>query len=339
MTVHGSKGLQAPVVILPDTVRIKNLGRDAKWLKDGDILLYPLNKDAYTNRCCELVEKEKALSLEEYHRLLYVALTRAEDHLCVCGYKKKSKPNEESWYEIFKEAFANLNINQKDGVSEYCVEQLLAVEKVDNIKTPKTEYKLPIWLREIPADEGFLAKPLTPSHQDESLICAVSPLVENNDGKLFARGKLIHKMLQFLPMSLEEKRDELIDVFLSKQADDFNDVEKMIIKLEVKSLLENSEFAPLFSAKSVAEVSLIGVSGEHIISGQIDRLVVCDDKVMIVDYKTNRPAAKTVDDVPEAYIKQMKSYKDLVKQIYKDKKVEAYILWTNTAKIMKLDNV
>ena len=95
----------------------------------------------------------------------------------------------------------------------------------------------------------------------------------------------------------------------------------------------------MFSIKSVAEVSLIGVSGEHIISGQIDRLVVCDDKVMIVDYKTNRPAAKTINDVPKAYIKQMGSYKNLVKQIYPDKKIEAYILWTNTATIMKLDNI
>jgi hypothetical protein len=98
-------------------------------------------------------------------------------------------------------------------------------------------------------------------------------------------------------------------------------------------------FAPLFSQNSVAEVSLMGVVGEHIISGQIDRLVVCDDKVMIVDYKTNRPAAKNIDDVPSAYIKQMKSYKELVQQIYQNKKIEAYILWTNTADIMKLDNL
>ena len=83
----------------------------------------------------------------------------------------------------------------------------------------------------------------------------------------------------------------------------------------------------------------MGVVGEHIISGQIDRLVVCEDKVMIVDYKTNRPAAKNLEEVPEAYIKQMRSYKQLICEIYPNKKVEAFILWTNTAKIMKLDNI
>ena len=111
------------------------------------------------------------------------------------------------------------------------------------------------------------------------------------------------------------------------------------IKKEVLELLGNPSFAPLFSKNSVAEVALMGVVGEHIISGQIDRLVVCDDTVMIVDYKTNRPAAKRLEDVPQAYIKQMRSYKQLVEEIYPDKKVEAFILWTNTAKIMKLDNL
>ncbi len=338
MTVHGSKGLQAPIVILPDTVRVKGVSKDAKWFRDDNLLLYPLNKDGYVNKCCDLVENEKKLSLEEYHRLLYVALTRAEDCLCVCGYKKKNKPNEESWYEIFKEAFSKIGIDV-DGGKVYNVEQLVETAKVEAEKEEKTEIIFPKWLKEEPQNEGLLAKPLTPSHQDESKVCAVSPLAENNDGKLYARGKLIHKMLQFLPMVKQEKRNNLIDVFLSKQNENFSDREKEIIKNEVMNLLNNPEFAPLFSQNSVAEVSLMGLAGEHIISGQIDRLVECDDKVMIVDYKTNRPAAKNINDVPKAYIKQMKSYKDLIKQIYPNKKIEVYILWTNTTTIMKLDNV
>lgn len=339
MTVHGSKGLQAPIVILPDTVRVKGINRDAKWFRDEDILLYPLNKDGYIKKCCDLIEEDKKNSLDEYHRLLYVALTRAEECLCICGYKKKNKPNEESWYEVFKEAFSKIGINQKNKDLVYNVEQLLEVKKVEDIKIKENKIIKPKWLEEIVKDEDPFAKPLTPSHQDERMVCAVSPLAENNDGKLYARGKLIHKLLQFLPIVEEEKRDALIDVFLNKQAEDFDDKTKEFIKLEVLKLLNNSEFAPLFSSKSVAEVSLMGVVGEHIISGQIDRLVVCDDKVMIVDYKTNRPAAKTLNDVPKAYIKQMKAYKDLIKKIYPNKKIEVYILWTNTTTIMKLDNI
>ena len=184
-----------------------------------------------------------------------------------------------------------------------------------------------------------MAKPLTPSHQEENSVAAISPLDENNNEKLYARGKIIHKMLQFLPLAEEKTRESLIDAFLIKQVSDFDNNEKDKIKKEVLELLGNPYFAPLFSKNSVAEVALMGVVGEHIISGQIDRLVVCDDKVMIVDYKTNRPAAKRLEDVPQAYIKQMRSYKQLVEEIYPDKKVEAFILWTNTAKIMKLDNL
>lgn len=339
MTVHGSKGLQAPIVILPDTVRVKGVNRDAKWFRDNDILLYPLNKDAYIKKCCDLVDNDKKNSLDEYHRLLYVALTRAEECLCVCGYKKKNKPNEESWYEIFKEAFSKIGISQTNKEIVYDVEQSVDVEQSKVVEIKNDEIIMPEWLKKTVKEEEPFAKPLTPSHQDESSVCAVSPLAENNVGKLYARGKLIHKLLQFLPTVEEGKRNDLTDIFLSRQADDFDAKEKETIKSEVSDLLNNSEFAPLFSTKSVAEVSLMGVVGEHIISGQIDRLVVCDNKVMIVDYKTNRPAAKTLNDVPKAYIKQMKAYKDLVQQIYPNKKIEAYILWTNTTTIMKLDNI
>ena len=87
---------------------------------------------------------------------------------------------------------------------------------------------VPKWLKELPQSEGFLAKPLTPSHQDESNVCAVSPLMENNDGKLYARGKLIHKMLQFLPMIEPEKRESRVDMFLCKQCHELDDKEKLV---------------------------------------------------------------------------------------------------------------
>ena len=103
------------------------------------------------------------------------------------------------------------------------------------------------------------------------------------------------------------------------------------------SLIHNPTFAPLFSENSLAEVSLMGQADDQIISGQIDRLIVLPNKVMIIDYKTNRPAAQTLSDVPEAYRKQMQAYKKLIAHIYPDKKVETYILWTNTAHIMKID--
>ena len=339
MTVHGSKGLQAPIVILPDTTKVKSLSRDAKWFKADDILLYPLNKDCYSQECEKLIVKEKELLLDEYHRLLYVALTRAEECLCVCGFKNKNNPNSESWYEVIKEAFAKIAVEDETVGLVYDVKQEIEPNKNKNDKAKKSETDAPLWLKIAPKKEGPLAKPLTPSHQDECFIGAISPLLESDNEKLYSRGKIIHKMLQFLPMVEENKRHSLIDTFLARQVLSFDEKEKNKIKKEVLELLENPNFAPLFSQNSVAEVPLMGVVGDHIISGQIDRLVVCDDTVMIIDYKTNRPAANKIEDVPSAYIKQMRSYKQLVKEIYPDKKVEAFILWTNAAKVMKIDNI
>lgn len=91
MTVHGSKGLQAPIVILPDTVRVVGTKKEGGLLWD-DIFYYPLTAGDYEKNCAEIKNREAELALEEYRRLLYVALTRAEDRLCICGYRKKTKP-------------------------------------------------------------------------------------------------------------------------------------------------------------------------------------------------------------------------------------------------------
>ena len=118
-------------------------------------------------------------------------------------------------------------------------------------------------------------------------------------------------------MILERKRNEIIR--------------------EVMALLQDKRFGSVFGPRSQAEVPVMGRVGDKIISGQIDRLVVTDDKVIIVDYKTNRPAAQTLQDVPPSYLKQMKAYRELISRIYPDLSVETYILWTNTAQMMKIE--
>lgn len=336
MTVHGSKGLQAPIVILPDTLRVKAIKQESGWLKTPEALLYPLSKENYEDTCCRLKEEEKALSLEEYHRLLYVALTRAEEYLCICGYKKKNKANEDSWYEICRAAIAPIAIKQPDEKLVYEVSQQLLPDTKPTTSIDIATPKLPSWLFQSPQKEPALARPLTPSHQDESGISALSPLTQTDNNRLYNRGRLIHKLLQFLPTTNIADRPALASEFLTLHGSDFSTAEKDKILTEVLSLTDDLQFAPLFGPNSLAEVALMGQVGDRIISGQIDRLVVTTTKVMIVDYKTNRPAAQTIDDVPQAYLKQMRAYHQLIAQIYPGKKVETYILWTNTAQIMKV---
>ena len=334
MTVHGSKGLQAPIVILPDTVRVRTAKQEAGWLYDKDTLFYPLGKNSYETTCRRLKEEEKSLSLEEYHRLLYVALTRAEECLCICGYKKKNNPNLESWYEICQNALKPLMSQSSNNILVYQTEQLIPPTAHPESRQASVLTAPPLWLHSPIKEETPLSKPLTPSHLDEKEISAASPLSTDNHNLLYNRGRLIHKLLQMLPSCNQSLRQSAIDEFLRTQAQDISDSAKTQISSEVMGLINDSRFAELFGPNSVAEVALMGEVDGQIISGQIDRLVVTKDKVIIVDYKTNRPAAQNIQDIPQPYIKQIQAYRKLISKIYPDKTIDSYILWTNTAHIM-----
>lgn len=336
MTVHGSKGLQAPIVIIPDTVRLKTVKQEAGWLSDNNNLFYPLNKDYYNEQCVQLQKQEQIKNIEEYNRLLYVALTRAGEQLYICGYSNKNSPNENSWYELCRQSLSKITSPDSNNNLVYHCFSELSQPSLQAVQSYSAPLEIPDWLDRKAVKENPLAHPLTPSHIDERKVAALSPLHQENSARLYARGSLIHKLLQFLPLTDEQNREQAAQTYLLTQAADFKEDERQKILREVLNLIKNPQFAPLFAADSLAEVPLMGEVDGRVISGQIDRLVVTDDKVMIVDYKTNRPAAKTIKDVPSCYTKQLQAYKKLVAAIYPDKKIETYILWTNTAQIMEI---
>ena len=179
-----------------------------------------------------------------------------------------------------------------------------------------------------------MAKPYTPS-QDESddEVDSVSPLADS--GNLYRRGTLIHRMLQFLPQN-EENREKAVDVFLQKNSEGFSAEDCRQIRSEVLALINNPEFAEIFGQYSQAEVPVMGEVGGKIISAQIDRLIIMPDKIKIVDFKTNRPPAQTIAETPPQYIRQLNAYAELMHQVYPQKTVETYILWTNEARLMKV---
>ena len=337
MTVHGSKGLQAPIVILPDTVRIKNTNQEAGWITNKDSLLYPLGKDYYNDDCINAQQLKQNLTLEEYNRLLYVALTRAGEQLYICGYTNKNSPNDQSWHELCHQSINRLSGQNDqlpfvyDIVGNYCP------DTKENKSQKPSHYEIPAWTSNPIMPENPLSRPLAPSHQDTKQISALSPLDNDNSSRLYARGNIIHKLLQFIPLQPHSNVSETIRAYLKTQAIDFSSSEQDKIYHEVLSLVENPQFAPLFAPNSLAEVSVMGQVDDRIISGKIDRLVVTSTSVMIVDYKTNRPAARTLSDVPPSYIKQLSAYKQLISRIYPNKKIDCYILWTNTAQMMHID--
>lgn len=338
MTVHGSKGLQSPIVILPDTVRVKNIKNEAGLLWDDGVLYYPFSSENYEDNCRKIKEREKESSLEEYRRLLYVALTRAEDRLCVCGYIKSGQPSEESWYDICAKSFGELGQTKEDGTICYEVSQ--QIENAPKASKNKVEQSLPdwAWIKNKPEAISPLSRPLTPSKLDEENDDEIwaSPLGDDGQSR-YRRGQVIHKLLQFLPEVKNVDKTLVIGEFLHKNAPDLSLKEQTRVEKEILCLLENEKFVAVFGENSRSEVPIMGQVNDRIISGQIDRLVVEKDRVMIIDFKTNRPAAGTLKDVPTAYLKQLAAYRSLVAEIYPAQNIETYILWTDTAQLMEVN--
>lgn len=333
MTVHGSKGLQAPVVFLPDTVRIKNAKNEQALLWDDEIAYYPLNSACYDQNCVKLKEENNRKALEEYRRLLYVALTRAEDRLYICGFTGKKNVDKRSWYELCKQTLQENGIAAGENFEEEEPE-VIAKKKADDIRLQSVMPTPEEWIIKPAETESLLAKPYTPSHiEDEENADSASPLAEN--GNFYRRGTIIHKLLQFLPQN-EENREAVISEYLCKNAADFSLSQQEQIKSEVLNLLKNPDFSEIFGKDSRAEVPIIGEAGGKIISAQLDRLIILPQKIMIVDFKTNRPAAKSLEQTPSNYVKQLEAYAELLQKIYPDKVVETYILWTNETRLMRV---
>ena len=337
MTVHGSKGLQSPIVILPDTAKVPQCKHEAGILWDKDLFVYPTQSQDFNIFCDKLKEQQKNKMLEEYRRLMYVAVTRAEDRMIFCGFRNKNSSPETSWYNLFKNSFTKIaSFDKNRNVWTYQNAQLLPVKGVQKQNSSdSTNDSLPSFMF-VPAEaEKPLSKPLTPSKPDDEP-AVFSPLVANNDRFLYKRGSLIHKLLQFLPDIPQEQHQQTIVKFLQTKAPEFTPAQIGKIADEIQTLFLNPEFCSVFGPNSKAEVPIMGEVDGKIISGQIDRLVINNDKIIVVDFKTNRTPAISTKDVPSVYISQLAAYKSLLQKIYPQKEVKTFILWTNNANMMQI---
>ena len=337
MTVHGSKGLQAPIVFLPDTVSLRTDNREMSLMYDNENAYFPLNSAYYEENCIALNEAQNRKNYEEYKRLLYVALTRAEDQLFICGYsnKKEEDVDERTWYKMCRKALSELlPATSEDNLVYECFAENTEDLPVSNEKTAES-FPFEKWVYLEAPDEAASAKPYTPSkpETDELETDSSSPLTDQ--GYFYRRGEIIHKILQFLPTKAENV-DEIVHEFLNKNASDFNEMQREQIATEVLNLVKDPDFSELFGENAHSEVPIMGEIDGQIISAQIDKLVISAQKIIIVDYKTNRPAAKALADTPKVYIKQLETYAKLVSKIYASLPVEGYILWTNEARLMRV---
>lgn len=356
MTAHGAKGLESPIVFLPDTTRVTQgaYGQMDRllWPRKTQyaVPLWAPNKGDEPVLYKEAMDRLKKQEDEEYRRLLYVAMTRAEDELYICGTQGGTSLTDIHWYGDLKEgitAMSDLQTLPFDA-KDFPVlnEEMLVIDRPQTAKPDKTKHSgselstlektPPEWIFRFMPDEPNPPRPLTPSRPSTPDPTILSPL-KSDDGQRFKRGNITHALLQFLPDLPPEKREAAARKWLSQPAHALSqDIQASIVS-ETLSILNNPSYAPLFGAGSQAEVPVTGLlEGKKILSGQIDRLRITDTEIWIIDYKSNRPSPDHPKDVPDIYIKQMKAYSDALAKIYPNRIIKPFLLWTDGPKLMPL---
>lgn len=356
MTVHASKGLQAPIVFLPDTVRSSSSLKPDKifWpQKTGyDVPLYMPSKSVFFDTVSPAQQLLETKMDEEYRRLLYVAMTRAEERLYIGGYINKREPgNVAYWYNDIRTALESAGdgvaripsgVQGKDG-NDVPILRLESGRTQPPDKLPKetkavvrAKPVLEPWLYKKAPDEPVPPRPLVPSRPSEAEPPAASPLATSQAYR-FRRGTITHKLMQILPDMAAGQRRVAAEKFLTRPALGLPSAVQKEIAGEVMRILEDPVFGEIFGPGSMAEVSINGLLREtRLISGQIDRILIKQNDILIVDYKTNRPPPQTTNDVPPVYARQMKAYADALRVIYPSHRVRCALLWTDGAALMEI---
>ncbi len=352
MTVHAAKGLEAPLVILPDTASGPGAGPRDSGLMFGDdgALYWAQKKDHDPAICAALREAAARREAQEHQRLLYVAMTRAQDRLVICGAKQgrgEGKIAADSWYTLCADAFERLAgrgqvqaFETRAGLPARRFGPAPQGGRAATVRETATVLE-PGWLRQRLRPEAAPLRKVTPSRwldESDDRVAVLSPLADGG-ARRFRRGALIHTLLQTLPDLPEEERQAAAQHYLAAQKD-LDAVQADDIAKAVFNVLQSPDFAPLFGPCSRAEVALSGrveLGGEMVqVSGQVDRLVVTDKDVLVVDYKSNRPPPQSPDQVSPAYLRQMAAYRALLRALWPGRTVRTALLWTDSAKLMGL---
>ena len=348
MTVHGAKGLEAPIVILPETT-LGGSDMD-KLLSDGDggYVWKPSKKTSvpYVEQLRAIADQRRE---QEDLRLLYVALTRAESKLIVCGHhigRANEKLKTGCWYDWVSRAM--------DAVEAQTVQKNLNGESIEiqsyggdpdpvsdrPYKSLASPIEIADWMLRPAPKEGKAAR-VTPSHllSDPPLEMPVRSPGQTKNLSRFMRGNLTHKLLEVLPEVLPSERRKMAGRILSGYKAIPVEMGDDIIH-EVFAVLDHPEFSKIFGPGSRAEVSLAGsaktLPDKLYLNAQIDRLCVTDAEVFIVDYKSNRPPPTDPEDVSDLYLGQMAAYRELAREIYPKHEIYCALLWTDGPQLMVL---
>ena len=343
LTCHGAKGLEAPIVFIADATFVPTNRDRLLWTGDGGLPLWRVSGDLQDPVSRAADQRTLQAQQQEHRRLLYVALTRARERLIIAGWQRRNQ-SAATWYDWISAGMARLG-------AEWVPAPALNGEVLrygNHRASGPAQLTLPIpdhlpmtseppWLTRQATAEPTPARSLQPSHMAEEEPAAISPLVASGDGR-YRRGRVIHRLLQSLPGVAQHRREALIARSLADPAWELSGEEQAAIAAEIGRILDDPELAALFGRGSRAEVPLAGVVGDQPVFGQVDRLTIGADEVLVIDYKTDRSPPANPDAIPLPYLRQMAAYRALLGEIYPERKVRCALLWTAGPRLMILED-
>ncbi|MCB8819486.1 double-strand break repair helicase AddA [Microvirga rosea] len=340
MTVHGAKGLEAPLVILIDGCDV--LGRDPPLLQlpvGGKSV--PVWAPAKNSDCAATEAAREALhakGLEEHNRLLYVAMTRAKDRLVIAPFLTGHKNSpQEAWCEMVRRGWLAANHGKELPASPFEPLVLwqdsaagLAADLDDADRLAPED--VPPWLGQEAPPEPEPLPPIRPS----SALGAADRMTRPGDGPYAPdarlRGTLIHTLLERLPALPRDHREAMARAYVKARAPRLPEELREAIVAHALGVLDHEAISPLFGPGSRAEAPIAGriegPDGPVMVSGQIDRLAVLDTQVLVADFKTTARPPRPGQAPPQSYVAQLALYRRLLQEIYPDKTVRAFLVWT-----------
>ncbi|WP_311269774.1 double-strand break repair helicase AddA [Sphingobium sp. WCS2017Hpa-17] len=342
LTVHGAKGLQAPIVILADACLDPDAGNRADSLVWNGLPILAPRKPERQGPIGAVAEAAAQVEKEEHWRLLYVALTRAEERLIVAGSlgpRAKGEVKSESWYGAVEGAMVSLGAEwEADPLwgqarrwhgSEVLLPKAAEPESVAEAITIAE----PAWLRQPAPAEARPPRPLAPSAPVEDDVPYPPPTPAMRAAA--ERGRWLHALFERLPDLPADRRRDAADRWLVQQgvtdAAQRHDVIEQALRV-----IEAPDFAALFGPDALAEAPIAAVVGEAVIAGTVDRLCIGPDRIQLVDFKTGRVAPLTLTDVPTPHIRQMAAYAAALAVIFPDRAIEAGLLYTSVPRFIPL---
>ncbi|WP_084579830.1 double-strand break repair helicase AddA [Sphingomonas azotifigens] len=338
MTAHGSKGLQAPLVILADaTIDPKSNRRSTlKWAPDGldpFPILRPKGAEV-TEVLAEAMTVASARELQEHWRLFYVAATRAESQLVIAGAlgpKAKGEPPEASWYAASVAAFDALGVPVDEaGVRTF--RGVVPPAPGRPIAPPAREAAratpvLPSWLHAPAPQEARPPRPLAPSSLGDDRVADPPPGPALRAAA--ERGRLLHALFERLPAVAPGARRSAAERWLAGAGGIADASARAELIDAALGVTEDPQFAELFGPDALGEAPIAAVVADGVVvSGTVDRLVVLPDRVRVVDFKTGRRAPATLGDVPPYHLRQMAAYAAALRVIFPARTVEAALLYS-----------